>query len=73
MYRKEPPARPANLAGEGGISSFKGTSTFIKGTGRYEGIQEGTSYAGGRVVPLIPGGPADCYSDNIETYALPSR
>jgi len=61
------------MAGEGGISSFKGTGSFIKGTGRYEGIQGGTSYAGKRLAPLTPGGPADCYADFTGSYTVPGR
>ena len=54
------------MAGEGEMSSFQGTSTFTKGTGRYEGIQGGTSYAG-------KGGPTGRYADVTGSYTLPPR
>lgn len=54
-------------------STFEGTITFIKGTGRSEGIQGGGTYTGKRLAPLAPGGPADAYLDSIYTYTLPSR
>ena len=54
-------------------STFKGTVTFIKGTGRLEGIQGGGTYTGKRLAPLTPGGPAECYLDITWTYTLPSR
>jgi len=56
-----------------GVSTFEGTYTFIKGTGRFEGIQGTGSFTGKRTAPLTPGGPADCYLDFTETYTLPSR
>jgi hypothetical protein len=57
----------------GGASTFEGTLSYIKGTGRFEGIQGGGTYTGKRVAPLAPGGPADSYSDWSATYTLPSR
>jgi len=56
-----------------GESTFEGTSTLIKGTGRFEGIQGGGTYTGKRLAPLTPGGPADSYIDGNLTYTLPSR
>jgi hypothetical protein len=56
-----------------GESMFEGTVTFIKGTGRFEGIQGGGAYSGKRLAPLTPGGPAECYLDITWTYTLPSR
>ncbi len=56
-----------------GESTFEGTFTFIKGTGRSEGIQGGGTYAGKRLAPLTPGGPAESYLDSVYTYTLPSR
>ena len=56
-----------------GVSTFEGTYTFIKGTGRFEGIQGTGSFTGKRTAPLTPGGPADCYLDFTETYTLPTR
>jgi len=57
----------------GGISTFKATYTYIKGTGRFEGITGTGSFTGKRTAPLTPGGPADCYLDFTETYTLPAR
>ena len=56
-----------------GESTFEGTFTFVRGTGRWEGIQGGGSYTRKRLAPLTPGGPADCYMDSVYTYTLPSR
>lgn len=56
-----------------GESTFEGTFTFVKGTGRSEGIQGGGTYTGKRLAPLTPGGPADSYIDSTYTYTLPSR
>ena len=56
-----------------GVSTFEGTYTFIKGTGRFEGIQGSASFSGKRTAPLTPGGPAECYLDFTETYTLPAR
>jgi hypothetical protein len=56
-----------------GVSTFGGTYTFIKGTGRFEGIQGTASFTGKRTAPLTPGGPAECYLDFTETYTLPPR
>ena len=57
----------------GGKSSYEGTITYIKGTGRFEGIQGGGPYAGRRLAPLAPGVPADSYFDLTATYTLRSR
>ena len=56
-----------------GVSTFEGTYTFIKGTGRFEGIQGTGSFTGKRTAPLTPGGPTDSYLDFTETYTLPPR
>ena len=56
-----------------GVSTFEGTYTFIKGTGRFEGIQGTGSFTGKRTAPLTPGGPAECYLDFTETYTLSAR
>jgi hypothetical protein len=53
----------------GKISLFKGTYTYVKGTGRYAGIKGGGSYTGKRVTPMAAG--AFCYSDSTDTYTLP--
>ena len=54
-----------------GVSTFNGTYTYIKGTGRFDGIKGTGSYTGKRMAPLTPGGPADCYSDAEDEYTLP--
>jgi len=54
-------------------STFEGTFTLIKGTGRWEEIQGEGTYTGRRLAPLTPGGPADSYMDSTWTYTLPSR
>ena len=55
---------------EGGKSSlFEGTYTYIRGTGRFEGIEGSGSYTGKRITPLVAG--ADCYSDFAGTRTLP--
>ena len=55
---------------EGGKSSlFEGTSTYIRGTGRFEGIEGSGPYTGKRITPLASG--ADCYSDFTGTRTLP--
>lgn len=53
----------------GEISEFEGKYSYIKGTGRFEGIQGGGSYTGKRLTPLTAG--ADSFSDAIGTYTLP--
>jgi len=53
----------------GKISLFKGTYTYVKGTGRYAGIKGGGSYTGKRVTPMAAG--AFSYSDGTGTYTLP--
>jgi hypothetical protein len=53
----------------GKISLFKGTYTYVKGTGRYAGIEGSGSYTGKRLTPMAAG--AFCYSDATETYTLP--
>jgi hypothetical protein len=53
----------------GKISLFKGTYTYVKGTGRYAGIKGGGSYTGKRVTPMAGG--AFCYSDATDIYTLP--
>jgi hypothetical protein len=55
--------------GGGKTSEFEGKYTYLKGTGRFEGIQGGGSYTGRRLTPLTEG--ADCYSDGIGSYTLP--
>lgn len=52
-----------------GISRFSGEFTYVKGTGRFEGIQGTGVYTGRRVSPLNAGG--DCYSLYNGTYTLP--
>jgi hypothetical protein len=56
-----------------GSSTFEGTATYIGGTGRFAGIQGGSSYTGKRMAPLTPGSPADAFLDYVATYTLPSQ
>ena len=56
-----------------GVSTFQATYTYIKGTGRFEGIQGTGSFMGKRTAPLSPGGPTESYLDLTETYTLPGR
>ena len=57
----------------GGVSTFEASYTYIKGAGRFEGIQGTGSFTGKRMAPLTPGASADCYLDFTETYSLPAR
>jgi len=52
--------------------TWEGTLEFIKGTGRFEGIQGGGSFTGKRFAP-VPGVDAQYYSDYTMTYTLPSK
>ena len=56
-----------------GTATFEGTATYIGGTGRFAGIQGGSSYTGKRMAPLTPGVPADAFLDYVATYTLPGR
>lgn len=53
----------------GKTSEFEGKHTYLKGTGRFEGIKGGGSYTGKRLTPMSEG--ADCYSDATGIYTLP--
>jgi len=55
----------------GKVSLFKGTYSFLKGTGRFEGIKGSGSLTGKRIVPI--GAGAECFMDTTETYTLPTR
>ena len=48
------------------------TSEFIRGTGRFKGIQGEISHIGKRLAPL-PGAGSQYYIDHVFTYTLPSR
>jgi hypothetical protein len=56
-------------AGDGKSSLFEGTYTYIRGTGRFEGIEGGGTYTGKRITPFAAG--ADNYTDIAGTYTLP--
>jgi hypothetical protein len=56
--------------GETGI--WEGTIEYIKGTGRFEGIQGGGTFTGKRLAP-VPGAGAQYYFDTTGTYTLPSK
>ena len=66
-------AQGTTTALPGEVSTFKATYTYIKGTGRFEGIQGTGSFTGKRTAPLILGGPTESYQDFTETYTLPTR
>jgi hypothetical protein len=56
-------------AEDGKSSLFEGTYTYIRGTGRFEGIEGSGSYTGKRITPFAAG--AECYSDLAGTRTLP--
>jgi hypothetical protein len=56
----------------GKTTRWKATCEFIKGTGRFEGIQGGGSFAGKRLAST-PGAGAQYYIDYDLTYTLPSK
>ena len=60
------------LSSDGKTARWEGTSEFIKGTGRFEGIQGTNSFSGKRL-QSVPGGGAQLYTDSINTYTLPSK
>jgi hypothetical protein len=66
-------AQGRTTAQTGGVSTFEATYTYLKGTGRFEGIQGTGSFTGKRIAPLTAGASADCYLDFTETYTLPSQ
>ncbi len=53
----------------GKISVFKGTFSFVQGSGRFAGIQGSGSYTGRRLAPLAVG--AEAYYDLMGTYTVP--
>jgi hypothetical protein len=56
----------------GKTASWEGTAEYIKGTGRFEGIQGSFPWTGKRFAPL-PGAGAQFYTDYTSTYTLPSK
>jgi hypothetical protein len=66
-------AQGRTTAQPSGVSTFEAAYTYLKGTGRFEGIQGAGSFTGKRIAPLTPGASADCYLDFTETYTLPTR
>ena len=56
----------------GKTASWEGTMEYIKGTGRFEGIQGSGSITGKRLVSM-PGAGAQFYADFAITYTLPSK
>ncbi|MGD0459285.1 MAG: hypothetical protein ABSC21_16235 [Terriglobia bacterium] len=56
----------------GKTSRWEATCEFIKGTGRFEGIQGGGSFTGKRLAST-PGAGAQYYIDYDLTYTLPSK
>lgn len=60
----------ATTAEQGGKTSvFKGTFSFVQGSGRFRGIEGSGSYTGRRLAPLAAG--AEAYRDFTATYTLP--
>ena len=57
---------------DGKTTSWEGTFEYIKGTGRFEGIQGSGTFTFKRLAP-IPGVGAQFFSDNTGTYTLPSK
>ena len=57
---------------DGKTSKWEGTSEIIKGTGRFEGSQEGDTFTGKRLAPA-PGAGMQYYVDYTLTYTLPSK
>jgi hypothetical protein len=56
---------------DGRTSRWEATCDLTKGTGRFEGIQGGGSFAGKRLAST-PGAGAQYYVDYDLTYTLPS-
>ncbi|MGD0626371.1 MAG: hypothetical protein ABSB32_16830 [Thermodesulfobacteriota bacterium] len=57
---------------DGKTARWEGTFEYIKGTGRFEGIQGSGSWTGKRLLPM-PGAGAQYYLDYTITYTLPSK
>ena len=56
----------------GKTSRYEGTFEYIKGTGRFEGIQGGGTSTGKRLAPQ-PGSGTQSLVDTTTTYTLPSK
>jgi hypothetical protein len=59
-------------APDGKTSIWEGTFEYIKGTGRFEGIQGGGPFTGRRLAP-VPGAGTQYCIDITATYTLPSK
>ncbi len=59
-------------APNGKTGIWEGTFEYIKGTGRFEGIQGGGTLSGKRLA-VLPGAGAQYYVDITGTYTLPSK
>jgi hypothetical protein len=57
---------------DGKTARWEGTFEYIKGTGRFQGIQGRGTYTGKRLA-LLPGVGAQWYYDSTITYTLPSK
>ena len=66
-------AQGKTTAQPSGVSKFEASYAYIKGTGRFEGIEGTGSFTGKRIAPLTAGASAECYLDFTETYTLPAR
>ena len=70
IWTKEENNITANPDGKTG--RWEATFEYIKGTGRFEGIQGSGTYTGKRFAP-VPGVGAQFYIDSTGTYTLPSK
>jgi len=61
--------------GPKGLTVFKGTAEFMKGTGRFEGIKGNLSFTGRSLTPYSKekGLWGDAYFDVTGSYSLPSK
>jgi len=57
---------------DGKTGRWEATFEYIKGTGRFEGIQGSGTFTGKRLV-ATPGVGAQFYVDSMSTYTLPSK
>jgi hypothetical protein len=56
-----------------GLSLIKGTGVYIKGTGRFEGIEGNYAYSGKTFTPYSKETKSDLYYPVVGTYTLPSK
>jgi len=56
-----------------GRTLYKSKGEYIKGTGRFKGIQGHYSYSGKRITPYSKETKGDTYAEVTATYTLPSK